>query len=108
MIKKISFGKFDGYHNGKNNCLLVLEIGFREFTGQEAYFTVCGSLWNHLHTDIIRGGQCIDSLANEFPRLQKNPLYMEILDLWKKYHLKHISDIPADAVKRINDIIQED
>ena len=105
MVRTISFGKVDGYHIGKRNCLLTLEIGFREFSGQEPYFTVCGSLWNNIHTDIIRGGQCMDSLLDEYKGLRNNKLYMDILNLWKEYHLKKISDIPADVIEHISYII---
>ena len=107
MIKKISFGKVDGYHNRRKSCEVVLEFGFREFEGQEPYFTVVANLWNHLHTDIIRGGQCVDALAEEFPRLSHNRLYVEILDLWREYHLKNISSIPADKVNRINELLNK-
>ena len=104
MIKKLSFGKVDGYGTGRNNCEVVLEVGFREFPGQEPYFTVCASLWNHIHTDIIQGGQCIDSLAKEYRKLSNNKKYTEIMDLWKEYHLRSLSQIPAEIVDKINDI----
>lgn len=106
MIKKLSFGKVDGYGTGRNNCEVVLEVGFREFPGQEPYFTVCASLWNHIHTDIIQGGQCIDSLAKEYSKLSNNKKYTEIMELWKKYHLRPLSQIPADIVEKVNNIIQ--
>lgn len=105
MIKKISFGKFDGYSIGRKNCELVLEVGFREFTGQKPYFSVCGSLWNCKHTDIITGGQCIDTLYNNFKSLHHNKLYIEIMDLWQKYHLKNIDIIPQNDIDKINQII---
>lgn len=108
MIKKISFGKFDGYNNGRKTCELVIEVGFREFTGQKPYFTVCASLWNNLHTDIITGGQCIDTMYDNFKSLHSNELYKKIMELWKNYHLKSIDDIPQNIVNEINDIINND
>lgn len=106
MIKKFSFGKVDGYGIGRKNCEVVLSFGFQEFSGQEPYFSVCGSLWNNLHTDIIRGGQCVDDLANEFSELRRNDKYREMQGLWTAYHLKPISRIPALAVERINEILK--
>lgn len=53
------------------------------------------------------GGQCIDSLAEQFPRLGNDAKYSEIMDLWKSYHLKPITQIPEDVVKRINEIIEK-
>ena len=105
--KKISFGKVDGYHNGRKCCEVVLEVGFSEFKGQEPYFTVSGRLWNHIRSDIIQGGQCVDDLAEEFKELASNERYMKIVELWKGYHLKRVSQIPADALERINAILSE-
>ena len=106
MIKKFSFGKVDGYGIGRKNCEVVLSFGFQEFSGQEPYFSVCGTLWNNLHTDCIRGGQCVDDLANEFSELRHNDKYREMQGLWTAYHLKPISQIPASAVERINEILK--
>lgn len=107
MVKDFSFGKVDGYGNGRKTCEVVLSFGFREFSGQEPYFTVCGELWNNLHTDIIRGGQCVDTLAADFPALRRNGKYMEMKHLWALYHLKPVSKIPASVVERINEILKE-
>ena len=106
MKKDFSFGKVDGYHNGRKQCEVILNFGFQEFSGQEPYFSVCGELWNNLHTDIIRGGQCVDSLAEEFKTLSRNKLYQEMLALWKAYHLKKKSEIPTEIVNRINELVE--
>lgn len=105
MIKKMSFGKVDGYRNGRKSCEVELEFGYREFANQDPYFTVCASLWNNIHSDIIWGGQCVEELAKEFESLATDKLYNTIIDLWKKYHLKRISDIPAADKKIIDEII---
>lgn len=88
---EISFGKVDGYKIGKRNCEVTLEVELRKDKEGRPVFSACGNLWNNLHTDIIWGGQCIDDLANEFPSLRRNKLYMEILDLWKKHHLNDMN-----------------
>jgi hypothetical protein len=81
--KTISFGKVDGYNIGRKNCEVMLTMNLTE----DNCFSVSGELWNNLHTDIIRGGQCINALYNDFPELQQNKLYCEIMELWQKYHL---------------------
>lgn len=106
MTRKISFGKVDYYNIKKNNCEVVLEFGFREFPRQEPYFSVCGEVWNNLHTDTVRGGQCVDDLPKMFPRLARDIRYKELLDLWKKYHLKGRCNIPEEDVKRIDWLIK--
>lgn len=105
MKKEFTFGKVDGYNNGRRDCLVSLDFGFQEFSGQEPYFSVCANLWNRLHTDIIWGGQCVDDLKNTYKSLANNKLYCEMYDLWRAYHLKKKSEIPADVVKRIEEIL---
>ena len=95
MVKKFQFGKVDGYNNGRKNCAVELEAGFREISGQEPYFTVCATLWNNLHTDAIWCGQCVEELANEYKTLKNNGTYNLLLHFWKKYHLKNYSEIPV-------------
>lgn len=96
MMKKMSFGKVDGYHIGRKTCEVVLEFGYREFKDQEPYFSVCAEMWNNLHTDIIRGGQCVYELAEEFESLRNNKDYALIAVMWKRHHLKPISLIPDE------------
>lgn len=87
MKTKISFGKVDGYGNGRKSCEITLEVELRD-TDKGPEFSVCGNLWNNIHTDIIWGGQCVDDLFWKFGKQMQNPkLYAEILELWKKYHL---------------------
>ena len=105
MTRKFNFGKVDGYSIGRKTCAVELEFGFREFSGQEPYFTVCANVWNNIHTDIIWGGQCVDTIAKSYRNIGRNALYKEIAELWKKYHLKKISDIPQYDVDRINEIL---
>ena len=106
MVRKFSFGKVDGYHNGRKSCEVTLEFGFREYSGQEPYFTVCANLWNCLHTDILWGGQCVDELAEEFPILAHNKQYKRMMELWKECHLKNMSEIPNNIVDEINKIVE--
>lgn len=46
-------------------------------------FAASGTVWNARHTEIEVGGQCLDDMA----RLVKTPQFLEVYDLWKKYHL---------------------
>ena len=88
MQKKISFGKVDGYHNGKKQCEVVLELNLKEDREGRPVFTVCGNVYNARHTDIIQGGQCIDTVWDEYKTQLSNwKLYKEIKNLWEKYHL---------------------
>ena len=103
MIRDISFGKVDGYGNGRKMCELVINFGFTEFDNQAPYFSVCGELWNNLHTDIIRGGQCVGELYMTY--FADSSFFKTIYELWQKYHLRDIDSIPADDLAVINSII---
>lgn len=60
-----------------------------ETTPAYVELTICGDVWNVRHTDIIRGGQCLDFIAeyrNQFTPANRE-LFDLLYDLWKKYHL---------------------
>ncbi|CAM3441198.1 hypothetical protein [Helicobacter labetoulli] len=91
--KKISFGKvaFPPYQK-KRACKVELELGLTTMSDGSVRFSVCGSIWNHLHTDIYSGGQndeTIRALIKE-GELSASPLLLEILELWDKYHLNDL------------------
>lgn len=88
MRKKFQFGKVDGYNNGKKQCLVELEVELKEREEGKPVFSVCGDVWNARHTDIIQGGQCIDTVWGQYSKqLTNRTLYKEIMELWQKYHL---------------------
>lgn len=100
MRKVFSFGKVA--YNGKRKINEVtLEIGLRDWNGYPE-FTACAKVWNNIHTDIIAGGQMIDKLYNEFAVLKLSLLYKTIMQLWKKYHLHDISNIPSEDKELID------
>lgn len=100
--KTIKFGKIDYLGHGRKNCPVEVEIelrkrggeetfrfvnGQREYTGEKTpeYYelAICGDIWNHVHTDIYCGGQCLDTIAEYV----HSDLFKEIYELWKRYHL---------------------
>lgn len=82
MEREIEIQKVDGYNNGIKNCMVSVDLEFKD-----GNFSACADLWNANHSDILMGGQCFDDLINEYPELKKNDLFMEVYDLWKNYHL---------------------
>ena len=100
MRRVYSFGKFA--YNGKHKINEVtLEIELRDWNGYPE-FTAHAMVWNSVHTDIVAGGQMIDKLYNKFATLRGSVLYKTIMQLWKKYHLHNISDIPAEDKELID------
>lgn len=86
MKAVISLPKIDFNNMGKKNCPVELEVELEQENGKEV-FTACGEVWNHIHTDIYCGGQCLDTLAEYF---QDNTLFQQIYCLWKLYHLNNM------------------
>ena len=94
MRRTYSFGKIA--YNGKRKINEVtLEIELRDWNGYPE-FTAHAMVWNNIHTDVVAGGQMIDDLYNEFETLRDSILYKTVMQLWKKYHLHDISNIPAE------------
>ena len=100
MRRVYSFGKVA--YNGKRKINEVtLEIELRDWNGYPE-FTAHAMVWNNIHTDVVAGGQIIDKLYNKFAICRNSILYKTIMQLWKKYHLHDISDIPAEDKELID------
>lgn len=82
MKKTFDFGKIDYYGNGRKTNLVTVTVELRN-TDKGAELSVCGKIWNNLKTDILCGGQCLD----EIKKYIKSPLFLEIYNFWKLYHL---------------------
>lgn len=82
MKKVFNFGKIDYNHSGCRNCTVEVEVELRDKNG-EYEFSACGDIWNPRHTDVYCGGQCLDTIR----KYVNDPLFIEIYDLWKKWHL---------------------
>ena len=62
------------------------------YDGDKPVLSICGSLWNARHTDLILGGQCLDSLKQY---LGGNELFDKLYRLWK---LHHLNDLHAGTI----------
>jgi hypothetical protein len=82
MKRKFDFGCIDFEDKGTARNRVTVEMEYKE-DGDKKRFSVCASVWNARHSDIVAGGQCLDTIA---PYIE-NPLYSEILRLWELYHL---------------------
>ena len=83
MKRKFNFGKIDFEGRGSANNLVTVEMEYKQ-DGDKKRFSCSASVWNSRHTDIVAGGQCLDTIA---PYMNNNPVFSEILRLWELYHL---------------------
>lgn len=102
--KKLSFGKvaFPPYQM-KKSCEVELELGLTTMSDGTTRFSVCGSIWNHTHTDTYTCGQIdgtIKSLIKE-GELEASPLLLEIVELWDKYHLNYLCPGTSEQEKAV-------
>jgi len=77
--KTFYFDKIDYYENGRRTCLVEIEVNLKD-----GCFRASGSVWNNLKTDIVLGGQCLDTLKNY---LAYDHTFKTIYRIWKLYHL---------------------
>ena len=82
MKKSFNFGKIDYNRTGRKSNTVTVDISYEERNGKKV-FTASGSIWNSRHTDIIAGGQCLDTIYKYI----NHPTFKEIYRLWYKYHL---------------------
>ena len=105
MRRVYSFGKVA--YNGKRKINEVtLKIELRNWNGYPE-FAACVNVWNNIHSDVVACGQMIDDLYNEFAICRNSILYKTIMQIWKKYHLHDISNIPAED-KELIDLLVSD
>ena len=82
IIKKqtIALGKIDFNNTGKKINLVEIEVELKD----NNILSICGNVWNNLKTDIVSGGQNLDTLK---PYFEHNSLFHKLWLLWKNYHL---------------------
>lgn len=85
----IELGKID--YNGIGRKINAVTIEVRLGDGN---LSICGSIWNSLHTDIVSGGQNIDEIASLFPH---NERVQRVKEVWKRWHL---NDLKAGSPKQ--------
>lgn len=81
MKKTFDFGKIDFDGEGKIN-LVTVDMEYKDGDGKKV-LSISGNVWNERKTDVVCGGQCLDTIAEYI----SDPVFAEIYRLWKLYHL---------------------
>jgi hypothetical protein len=101
----INFGKI-AYSNPKlRNNLVEIEMRLETNSKNKNAFTASGLVWNSKRTDIIAGGQCLDTIK---PYLKGNELYNTIFELWKKHHLNDMNSGSEEQEKLLKDFFKDE
>ena len=81
---KMYLGKVDGYGRGVKNCKAFLTYELRQ-TDKRLEFSGCGEVWNHIESDSIRCGQCVEEVAAL--SVTRTPQEKRLVEIWKRWHL---------------------
>ena len=98
MKRTIDIQKVDGYGKGRKNCMVNVELEL-----DNGNFSASANLWRSDDSDILMGGQCFDDLLNDYPELKDNDVFMEVYDLWKKYHLNNMHTGTTEQEKAVEE-----
>lgn len=83
MKRNFDFGCIDFEGKGTARNRVTVEMEYKQ-DGDKKCFSVSANVWNTRHSNIVCGGQCLDTIA---PYMNNNPVFSEILRLWELYHL---------------------
>ena len=96
--KTFNFGKI-AYTNNRRTCAAEVTMEYRNIeTGTE--LSICGRIWNNLHTDIYSGGQNLDTMKRY---LSHDKTFMRLYRLWKGWHLNGMNCGTAKQTAAVNE-----
>lgn len=107
MKKVFEFGKIKYTNKSKRVNLVTVSVELRQRGGETTFtidpvtkektitgktpeyveLSICGSVWNARHSDIVCGGQCLDTINHYKNQLSDPDTFAVLYDLWKRYHL---------------------
>lgn len=96
--KTFDLGKIDYYGRGRKINPVAVEVTLEEKDGKPC-FSAMAMVYNQTKTDVVAGGQCLDSIAKRTHDKQ----FMELYRLWKLYHLNDMHAGTIEQEKAIED-----
>ena len=85
--RNFSFGKIAYWPTSRKSNAVEVEISLRKLNNGQLEFSAMGTIWNCRHTDSLSGGQNLDEISKYID----DPVFKEIYDLWKSYHLNGLN-----------------
>ena len=108
MKKVFNFGKIDYTGKGRKAYPVTVTVELRKRGGEKTFtvnpatkertytgnttpeyveLSICGDIWNTKKSDIVRGGQCLDTINKYRNQLTDKAVFDELYKFWKLYHL---------------------
>lgn len=100
--KTFKFGKI-AYNGDRRTCAAEVTMEYRK-TDEGKELSICGSIWNHLHSNIYSGGQNLDEMKKY---LYDNSTFMRLYRLWKGWHLNGMHSGTSTQEEAINEWLKQ-
>ena len=100
--KTFDFGKIDYNGTGRRINKVTIDARLVEHNGK-LVFAAMGEVWNIRSTDIILGGQCLETIAKHV----HGPLFKKLYGWWEKYHWNTGIDIPIDELDEMKKLLTD-
>ena len=81
ISKTFNLGKV-AYTGSRRTCPAEIELELKE-CDRGIELSICGSIWNHIHTDCYTCGQILDEMKKY---VGGTPTFARLYRLWKLYH----------------------
>lgn len=81
--RTVDFGKFDFYGCGRRINSMDADIRLYDEHGDgNVVLSIIGGIWNARHSDLIEGGDCLDTMK----KFINTPVFNKVYGWWKMYH----------------------
>lgn len=86
--RTFNFGKVAYWPTSRKSNAVEVRISLRKLDNGQFEFSACGDIWNCRHTDILSGGQNLDTIHDY---IKNNAVFNEIYDIWCNFHLNGLN-----------------
>lgn len=85
-VKTFKFKKIDWYGRGRKINQPEVKMTLKYDNEDRPCLSICGNIWNNIHTDIVCGGQNLDEMI-KYDSISSDPIFNKLYYLWTNYHL---------------------
>ena len=86
--RTFNFGKVAYWPTSRKSNSVEVRISLRKLDNRQFEFSACGDIWNCRHTDILSGGQNLDTIHDY---IKNDAVFNEIYDIWRNFHLNGLN-----------------
>ena len=97
LNKTFSFGKIAFNRANRKTNAVDVEVELRD-SPQGPVFSAMGNIWNERHSDLVSGGQNLDTIA----KYVRDPVFQKIFGWWLLWHLNDINAGTPEQTAAIN------